>query len=139
MLLGANEGANPVEFLLHVLAGCVTTTTVLHAAARGIRIRSLRTELAGHIDPQGFLGLDGNVPAGYQQIRSAWISMPTAAMPNWTICWPFRRRILPSQYDVPSGAGGDRTRAPIETTLKAVADLSGDRLWAADAGDCSTS
>ncbi len=31
VLLGANEGANPVEFLLHALAGCVTTTLVLHA------------------------------------------------------------------------------------------------------------
>jgi hypothetical protein len=30
-----------VEFLLHALAGCVTTTTVLHAAARGIEIESL--------------------------------------------------------------------------------------------------
>ena len=36
VLLGSNEGANPVEFLLHALAGCVTTTTVLHASARGI-------------------------------------------------------------------------------------------------------
>ena len=34
VLLGNNEGANPVEFLLHALAGCVTTTFVLHAAAR---------------------------------------------------------------------------------------------------------
>jgi organic hydroperoxide reductase OsmC/OhrA len=40
VLLGDNEGANPVEFLLHALAGCVTTTTVLHAAARGIEIES---------------------------------------------------------------------------------------------------
>jgi hypothetical protein len=38
VLLGHNEGANPVEFLLHALAGCVTTTTVLHASARGIEI-----------------------------------------------------------------------------------------------------
>src|SRR5688572_27288287 len=36
VLLGNNEGANPVEFLLHALAGCVTTTAVLHAAARGV-------------------------------------------------------------------------------------------------------
>ncbi|MBL9060393.1 MAG: hypothetical protein JNK88_10270, partial [Mangrovicoccus sp.] len=35
VLLGHNEGANPVEFLLHALAGCVTTTFVLHAMARG--------------------------------------------------------------------------------------------------------
>lgn len=69
VLLGDNEGANPVEFLLHALAGCVTTTTVLHAAARGIRIEELSTELEGQIDLQGLLALDDSVPAGYEQIR----------------------------------------------------------------------
>ncbi len=69
VLLGANEGANPVEFLLHALAGCVTTTTVLHAAARGIQIESLSTELVGTIDVQGLLALDDSVPAGYEQIQ----------------------------------------------------------------------
>jgi uncharacterized OsmC-like protein len=68
VLLGHNEGANPVEFLLHALAGCVTTTTVLHAAARGIEIESLSTRLVGDIDLQGLLAL-GDVPAGYQAIR----------------------------------------------------------------------
>ncbi len=69
VLLGANEGANPVEYLLHALAGCVTTTTVLHAAARGIRISRLATELRGDIDLQGFLALDPTVPAGYAGIH----------------------------------------------------------------------
>lgn len=69
VLLGANEGANPVEFLLHALAGCVTTTTVLHATARGITIHRLRTELEGDIDLQGFLALDPSVPPGYEAIR----------------------------------------------------------------------
>jgi uncharacterized OsmC-like protein len=68
VLLGHNEGANPVEFLLHALAGCVTTTTVLHAAARGIEVESLSTRLVGDIDLQGLLALD-DVPAGYQGIR----------------------------------------------------------------------
>ncbi len=69
VLLGNNEGANPVEFLLHALAGCVTTTTVLHAAARGIRIESISTELEGDIDLQGLLGLDDAVSPGYRAIR----------------------------------------------------------------------
>jgi uncharacterized OsmC-like protein len=69
ILLGNNEGANPVEFLLHALAGCVTTTTVLHAAARGIQIQELSTELEGSIDVQGLLALDDSVPVGYEQIR----------------------------------------------------------------------
>ena len=69
VLLGANEGANPVEFLLHALAGCVTTTFVLHAMARGITIRELSTELEGDLDLQGLLGLDDSVSPGYEQIR----------------------------------------------------------------------
>ena len=69
ILLGNNEGANPVEFLLHALAGCVTTTTVLHAAARGIQIQELFTKLKGTIDVQGLLALDDSVPVGYEQIR----------------------------------------------------------------------
>jgi uncharacterized OsmC-like protein len=69
VLLGGNEGANPVEFLLHALAGCVTTTTVLHAAARGIQIESLSTELVGTIDVQGLLALDDSVSVGYKQIQ----------------------------------------------------------------------
>jgi len=69
VLLGNNEGANPVEFLLHALAGCVTTTTVLHATARGIHIEELSTELEGDMDLQAFLGLDESVPVGYKEIR----------------------------------------------------------------------
>ncbi|HSR63445.1 MAG TPA: OsmC family protein [Gammaproteobacteria bacterium] len=69
VLLGENKGANPVEVLLHALAGCVTTTTVLHAAARGIRITELSTELRGEMDLQGLLALDDAVSPGYEQIR----------------------------------------------------------------------
>lgn len=68
VLLGDNEGANPVEFLLHALAGCVTTTTVLHATARGIEIESLSTRLVGDLDLQGLLAL-GEVAPGYRGIR----------------------------------------------------------------------
>lgn len=69
VLLGNNEGANPVEYLLHALAGCVTTTTVLHATARGITIHKLSTELKGNIDVQGLLAMDDSVPVGYESIE----------------------------------------------------------------------
>lgn len=69
VLLGANEGANPVEFLLHALAGCVTTTIVIHAAARGIELTEVSTELEGDLDVQGVLGLNESVFPGYEQIR----------------------------------------------------------------------
>lgn len=69
LLLGNNTAANPGEFVLHALAGCITTTTVLHAAARGINVRSISTQLAGDVDLQGLLDLDPAVRPGYQQIR----------------------------------------------------------------------
>jgi uncharacterized OsmC-like protein len=68
ILLGNNEGANPVEFLLHALAGCVTTTTILHATAKGITIHSLSTQLSGTMDLQGLLAMDDTVSAGYKEI-----------------------------------------------------------------------
>lgn len=69
VLLGTNQGVNPVEFLLHSLAACITTTLVMHGTARGIRIEEISTRLEGDIDLQGFLGLDDSVSPGYEQIR----------------------------------------------------------------------
>jgi uncharacterized OsmC-like protein len=69
VLLGNNEGANPVEFLLHALAGCVTTTLILHATMQGIAIRKLSTELDGDMDLRGLLGLDPDVSPSYEEIR----------------------------------------------------------------------
>lgn len=68
VLLGQNEGANPVEFMLHALAGCVTTTTVLHAAARGIQVNRISTKLTGKIDVEGLLALDDSADVGYEAI-----------------------------------------------------------------------
>jgi uncharacterized OsmC-like protein len=69
ILLGNNEGANPVEYILHGLAGCMTTTMVLHAAANGIELKSVESSLEGDLDVQGFLGLNETIRNGYQQIR----------------------------------------------------------------------
>jgi uncharacterized OsmC-like protein len=69
ILLGNNEGANPVEFILHGLAGCMTTTMMLHAAANGISVDHVESSLEGDLDVQGFLGLDDTVRNGYQNIK----------------------------------------------------------------------
>ncbi len=69
-VMGGNDQApNPVEFVLHALAACVTTTLVFHAAARGIRIDSLETTIDGELDVRGFLGISPEVPRGYQRIN----------------------------------------------------------------------
>ena len=70
VLLGEDQAPNPVEFVLHALAACLTTSLVYHAAARGIRIESLESQLEGDLDLRGFLGLSGDVRSGFQQIRA---------------------------------------------------------------------
>ncbi len=44
ILLGTDKGANPVEYALAALAGCLTTTLVCHAAAQGVAIDVNRIE-----------------------------------------------------------------------------------------------
>jgi uncharacterized OsmC-like protein len=70
ILAGGDQGANPVEHLLHALASCLTTSIVAHAAVRGIEIEELESELEGDIDLNGFLGLDAKTPKGFTEIRA---------------------------------------------------------------------
>lgn len=70
ILLGKDSAANPVEYLLHALASCVTTSMVYHAAARGIRIENVESSFEGDLDLRGFLDLDSSVRKGYQGIRA---------------------------------------------------------------------
>ena len=69
ILAGNDEGANPVEHLLHGLASCLTTSLVAHAAVRGIEIDELESELEGDLNLNGFLGLSPDTPKGFTQIR----------------------------------------------------------------------
>ena len=69
VLLGEDNGANPVEYVLAGLSGCMTTTLVYHAAKRGMRIESVSSEFEGDIDLQGLLDLDPKIRSGYQEIR----------------------------------------------------------------------
>ncbi len=69
VLLGKNLGANPVEYLLIALSGCLTTSLVAHAAARGIAIKKVESRYEGDLDLRGFLGISEEVPVGYRNIR----------------------------------------------------------------------
>jgi len=70
VLLGNDEAPNPVEWLLHALIGCMTTTTVYHAASRGIEIGAIDSMIEGDLDLRGFLGLSAEVRKGYSAIRA---------------------------------------------------------------------
>ena len=68
VLLGEDHGANPVEIALTALAGCLTTSLVYHAAAKGIKIDSVESRLEGDLDLRGFLGIDDSVRNGFENI-----------------------------------------------------------------------
>ena len=69
VLLGEDHGANPVEFVLHALASCLTTSMVYHAATRGIKIDSIESRLEGNLDLRGFLGISPDVRPGYKNLK----------------------------------------------------------------------
>jgi uncharacterized OsmC-like protein len=69
VLLGTDTAADPVEFVLHALQSCMTTTMVYHGAAQGINISKLESTVEGDLDLQGFLGLSESTRKGFQELR----------------------------------------------------------------------
>jgi len=68
VLCGSNLGGNPVEYLLVALSGCLTTSMIAHAAAKGIEVRKVESRYEGDLDVRGFLGISEEVPVAYQKI-----------------------------------------------------------------------
>ena len=69
VLLGEDHGANPVEYALAALNGCLTTSLIYHAAAQGVNIEEVETTLSGDLDLHGFLGMDESIRNGYEKIQ----------------------------------------------------------------------
>jgi uncharacterized OsmC-like protein len=68
ILLGADEGPNPAEYLLHALAACLTTSIVYVAAARKVELTSVESTLTGDMDVRGALGVDEEPRNGFERI-----------------------------------------------------------------------
>jgi uncharacterized OsmC-like protein len=69
VLVGADHGPTPVEYLLHALAACLTAGIANIAAARKVNLTEVTSTVEGNIDLLGILGLDDSVRNGFQQIR----------------------------------------------------------------------
>jgi uncharacterized OsmC-like protein len=67
-LLGTDTAPNPQMLLYAALNSCVLNTFVVNAAAKGIRIDSLRFVLEGELDLRGFLGIDTSINPGYDEL-----------------------------------------------------------------------
>lgn len=68
IFLGKDHAANPVEYALTALVGCVTSTLVYYAAAMNVKINKIESTIDGDIDLRGFLNIDENIKAGYKSI-----------------------------------------------------------------------
>jgi uncharacterized OsmC-like protein len=69
VLVGADHGPAPVEFVLHALAACLTAGLANIAAARGVNLTSVTSTVTGDIDLRGILGLSGDVRNGFEGIK----------------------------------------------------------------------
>jgi uncharacterized OsmC-like protein len=64
-LCGTNQFANPQEYLLAALNGCMIVGYAAVCALEGIELEELRIETKGEIDLRGALGIDSSVKPGY--------------------------------------------------------------------------
>lgn len=65
---GGNEGANPVEYLLAALAGCLNVVGHLVAKEMEFVLDKMEIDISGKLDPAKFMGKSETVRAGYQEI-----------------------------------------------------------------------
>ncbi len=66
---GTDGGANPVEYVLAALAGCLNVVGHLIAKEMGFEIKGISIDIDGDLDPAKFMGQNVDSRAGYSEIR----------------------------------------------------------------------
>ena len=66
---GKDEAANPVEYILAGLAGCINVVGHLVAKELGFVISKLNIDISGEINPDKLLGISNHERAGFQSIQ----------------------------------------------------------------------
>lgn len=66
---GEDKGANPVEYLLSALAGCLNVVAHIVAKEMGINIKRLEIQVSGQLDTARLIGEKTTERAGFQQIE----------------------------------------------------------------------
>jgi uncharacterized OsmC-like protein len=93
---GDDHGANPVEFVLAGLTGCLNVVAHLVAKELGIALRSLKIKASGAINPDRLLNVSSSDRAGYKSIHVE-LDADTDARPELLERW---RRIIESRCPV---------------------------------------
>ncbi len=66
---GTNGGANPVEYVLAALSGCLNVVGHLIAKEMGFELRGMEIDMVGELDPAKFMGQKTDKRAGYSTIN----------------------------------------------------------------------
>ena len=66
---GTNAGANPVEYLLAALSGCLNVVCHMVAQEMNFELRKLEIKLSGSLNPDKLFGKKSEDRAGYKQIE----------------------------------------------------------------------
>lgn len=66
---GLHDAPNPGDLLCGALAACQDGVIRMIAGALGIELEELEVEATGRLDVRGTLGLDPDVPVGFQAMR----------------------------------------------------------------------
>lgn len=66
---GTNEGANPVEYLLAALSGCLNVMCHVVAREMNFTLRSVEIKLSGTLNTDKLFGKETTERAGYKEIN----------------------------------------------------------------------
>lgn len=67
---GTNEGANPVEFILAGYAGCLNVMAHVCAKELGIKLKGVKINIVGNLNPARIFGKSFEERAGYKEIKA---------------------------------------------------------------------
>jgi uncharacterized OsmC-like protein len=102
-LCGTNQFANPQEYLMGAVNSCIMVGYAAACALNGIELESLRLETEGDIDLRGFLGIDPDVPAGYEEVRYKVFIKANATEEQLEDVHAFVSRTAPNRYNMMNG------------------------------------
>ena len=83
---GTDENANPVEYLLAGLAGCLNVVGHIVAKELGFSLKKLRIEVTGNINPDKLFGFSNAERAGFKEIDLKLIpetDVPIETLVEW--------------------------------------------------------
>lgn len=83
---GTNDGANPVEYELAALCGCLNVVAHMVAKEMGFVLKGVEIEAEGDLDPMRFMGKPSKNRAGFMEIRAnikADTDVDTATLNKW--------------------------------------------------------